>query len=120
MARILVIDDERLVRTSIEAVLSVKGHSVTLAADGREGLTQINKSEFDLIITDLVMPEMEGIETILEIRKKSSNLRILAISGGGLRIGNFLGVAAELGADEVLKKPFTNAELLAAVDRLVA
>jgi len=121
MARILVIDDEKLVRASIDAVLSAKGHVVTLAVNGREGLDQIKKGDFDLIITDLIMPEMEGIETILAIRKQSTTLRILAISGGGRRqIGDFLESAAKLGADFVLKKPFSNDDLIDAVNRATA
>ena len=121
MARILVIDDEGLVRASIEAVLSARGHAVSLAADGREGLDQLNKGDFDLVITDLLMPEMEGIETIRAIRRQSTAFRILAISGGGRRqVGDFLEMAARLGADEVLRKPFSSTELFGAVDRAMA
>jgi CheY-like chemotaxis protein len=118
MSRILVIDDESLVRASIEAVLSARGHAVSLAADGREGLEQLDKGNFDLVITDLIMPEMEGIETIRAIRRQSTAFRILAISGGGRRqIGDFLEMAEKLGANVVLRKPFSSAELLGAVDR---
>jgi CheY-like chemotaxis protein len=121
MSRILVIDDESMVRASIEAVLSGRGHAVSLAADGREGLDRLKTGDFDLIITDLIMPEMEGIETILAIRRQSPGLRILAISGGGRRqIGDFLEMAEKLGANAVLRKPFSSAELLGAVDRAMA
>ena len=117
MARILVIDDENLVRLTLEAVLSARGHVVALATEGGEGLDQLATSDFDLIITDLIMPEMEGIETIRAIRRLSSSLPILAISGGGRRqIGDFLEMAAKFGADVVLRKPFSSAELLAAVE----
>lgn len=121
MARILVIDDEILVRLSIEAVLGAKGHAVSLATNGRDGLARLKSGEFDLIITDLIMPEMEGIETILAIRKESSSARILAISGGGRHgTGEFLDHAAQLGANVTLKKPFSNSELLDAVNRAIA
>ena len=116
MARILVIDDEELVRVSIEVVLSASGHAVSLAADGREGLDQLAKGDFDLI-----MRGMEGVETILAIRKQSSAARILVMSGGSRRInGNYLGTAAKLGADRILRKPFSNVELLEAVNRTIA
>jgi CheY-like chemotaxis protein len=116
MARILVIDDEPLVRVSIEAVLGAKGHQVSLAANGREGLDKLKDGEFDLIITDLIMPEMEGIETILAIRKQCAGLRVIAISGGGRHTSaDFLDMAAKLGANAILRKPFTNDELLAAI-----
>lgn len=121
MARILVIDDEELVRVSIEVVLSASGHAVSLAADGREGLDQLAKGDFDLIITDLIMRGMEGVETILAIRKQSSAARILVMSGGSRRInGNYLGTSAKLGADRILRKPFSNVELLEAVNRTIA
>src|SRR4029077_15593564 len=109
------IDDEILVRRTLEAVLSAKGHVVSLAEEGENGLDQLKKAEFDLIITDLIMPGMEGLETIMAIRKRSRTARILAISGGGRGgTADFLRMARELGADEALKKPFSTDELLAA------
>ena len=121
MARILVIDDEILVRATIEAVLSTKGHAVSLAVNGRDAMAKLRGGEFDLVITDLIMPEMEGIETILAIRKELPGLHILAISGGGrMQAGDFLDMAGKLGADGVLRKPFTPEELLDAVARAVA
>jgi len=121
LARILVIDDENLVRMTLKAVLSAGGHQVALAANGKEGLAQFLGAEFDLNITDLIMPEMEGIETIRVMRQRSKQLRILAISGGGRnQIGDFLDMALRLGADATLRKPFTNDELLRAVDRAIS
>ena len=121
MARILVIDDENLVRLTIQAVLSAKGHAVSLAVNGRDGLDRLKKTEFDLIITDLIMPEMEGLETIMAIRKQSRQARILAISGGGRnQVGDFLDAAGKLGADVTLRKPFSNDELVDAVVRAMA
>ena len=121
MVRILVIDDEALVRATIDAVLSAKGHAVTLATNGRDAMAQLRSAAFDLVITDLIMPEMEGIETIIAIRKELPGLHILAISGGGrMQVGDFLDMAGKLGADAVLRKPFTPDELLDAVARAVA
>lgn len=117
MAKILVIDDEHLVRASVEAILRGQGHDVILADNGREGLKHLRDGLFDLIVTDLIMPEMEGIETIQAIRRLPSSPKIIAISGGGRRqIGDFLDIARELGADRTLRKPFTADELIGAVN----
>jgi len=121
MARILVIDDDMLVRVSIEAVLCAKGHVVSLATNGREGFDLLRSGNYDLVITDLIMPEMAGIETVLAIREHSRSAKILAISGGGRNAdGDLLESAVEAGANAVLGKPFSNRELLDAVDRAIA
>lgn len=120
MARILIIDDERIVRLSIQALLHHRGHEVTLAGNGREGIELAGKARYDLVITDLVMPEMEGIETIRALRKLPSPPKVLAISGGGRsQVPEYLNAAIQLGADLGLKKPFSSADLIGAVDRLV-
>ena len=112
MARILVIDDEADVRTTIGLALEKIGHTVEEAADGNQGLKRFAEERFDLVITDILMPEKEGIETIRELRAAHPDLRIIAISGGGrLNSTNFLEMVRKLGADEVLKKPFTLAQL---------
>jgi CheY-like chemotaxis protein len=117
----LVIDDEMLVRATIEAILRGRGHSVAVANNGREGLKRLQESSFDLIITDLIMPDTEGIETIQAIRKEPKPPRILAISGGGRgQVGDFLDIAVQLGADYSLRKPFSPDELMDAVDRAMA
>ena len=116
MARILVIDDEELVRFTLKQALQKAGHEVVEAADGNDGITFIKRSRFDLIITDIIMPEKEGIETIVELRRDDPDLKIIAISGGG-RTGNtdYLELAQKLGAQQVLQKPFARQELLDAV-----
>ncbi|HLY45832.1 MAG TPA: response regulator [Stellaceae bacterium] len=119
MARILVIDDERLVRASIAAVLGANGHVVLLAVNGREGLERLDNGNFDLVITDLVMPEMGGIETIRAIRRQWRGVRILAMSGGGRQGGDAGAVAARLDADGELRKPFSNSQLLDEVNRAI-
>lgn len=119
MARILVIDDDSQVRMAIKAVLERAGHETILASDGRVGMREYETRAFDLVITDILMPEQEGIETILALRKTSPAVKILAISGGG-RVGNqdFLLLAEKLGASGVLKKPFGPDELVAQVSAL--
>ena len=106
--KIIVIDDDPLIRAALGSALSSWGHEVTCAENGKQGFELFARSSADLLITDIIMPEQEGIETIIEIRKSAPDLPIIAISGGG-RIGatDFLRMARSLGADVVLEKPFT-------------
>jgi CheY-like chemotaxis protein len=96
------------------------GFSVLEAGNGRAGLQMLVDRRPPLVITDLLMPDMDGIETIRAIRAKGLAIKILATSGGGMaRRLEFLGVAAEFGADMVLPKPFEIAQLIAAVRQLI-
>jgi DNA-binding response OmpR family regulator len=118
MAKILLIEDEELVAGTLEILLRKAGHVVTSASDGAVGLARLAAELPDLVITDIVMPEKEGIETIREIRTTHRDLPIIAYSGGGrTKNYDFLRMAAKLGATEVLMKPFANEQLLAAVHR---
>lgn len=123
MAKILLVDDDPLVRASLTDVLSDNGHDVAEAGNGIEGLEALKGDTFDLVVLDILMPEKEGIETIREIRKnkKWKTLPVLAISGGG-RTGwsDFLHMAAELGANDTMAKPFGATELVDRVTRLLA
>ena len=120
MASILVVDDEDLVRFSVRQMLEDVGHTVKEAADGVEGIAQLQGCAFDLMITDIVMPRKEGMETITEAKQMQPDLRVIAISGGG-PVGQFhyLELAKQFGADAVLAKPFKKQELIALVDTLV-
>ncbi|MFI5381934.1 MAG: response regulator, partial [Tepidisphaerales bacterium] len=111
LARILVADDEAGVRGLLRAVLEDSGYEVTEAADGKEALKQALAGRVDLVITDLVMPEQEGIETIQALRRDVPGVGVIAISGAFE--GQFLKTALLLGADAVLSKP-VSAELLLA------
>ena len=115
-ARILIIDDDTSVRAVIKGALSDAGYEVLEAADGKEGLKSYQNSPTDLVITDLVMPEKEGIETIIELRREFPTVKVIAISGGN-RYGSDsnLGMAGRLGARRTLTKPFKIPELLEAV-----
>jgi DNA-binding response OmpR family regulator len=117
MAVILVIDDEAGMRSTIARMLRQGSHNVLLAPDGRIGLELFDRHQPDVVITDVVMPEKEGIETIMEIRGRSSATRIIAISGKS-PIGpvDFLSAAKQLGADYTLSKPFRVQELLGIVE----
>jgi len=121
MARILIIDDDRAVQISVQFTLEREGHQVVCASDGNEGLRAFTSQTPDLVVTDLIMPNKEGIETIMQIRERDSKTPILAISGGG-RLSNvdFLKMAAKVGANAILAKPFERQELIAAVRRLLA
>lgn len=115
MQRILVIDDDSEMRAFIVELLTRHGYEVSEARDGNEGLAAFERNPADLVITDLFMPEKEGCETILELRKRWPQTRIIAMSGGS-RIGhNFLPVAERLGANQVLHKPMPPQNLLDAV-----
>lgn len=118
---ILVIDDEQLIRLQIRSALELEGFTVQEAANGIEGLARIAEATPDVVITDILMPDKEGIETILELRRTYPKIRIIAISGGG-RTGNkdFLRTAKHLGADRTLAKPFGLAELLRLVREVLA
>lgn len=121
MARILLIEDDEIVRHAVGAVLRKAGHDVEEAKDGRQGLHLIAAGDHDLYITDIVMPQAEGIEVIRAIREMGREQPVIAISGGG-RIDKLemLRWAGKFGATETLAKPFTMQELSAAVARSLA
>ena len=118
MARILVIDDDELVRATVKAALELAAHEVVLANNGHQGVAVVDRGGVDLVVTDIIMPEKEGIETIIELRQRDPNIKIIAISGGG-RTSNqiFLDVAKKFGAIDVLAKPFAPKQLLASVEK---
>jgi len=120
MSKILVIDDELQAREMIREMLIREGHTVALAADGAEGLRIYKCQNPDLVVTDLIMPDKEGIETILEIRNISTDVKIIAISGGGrYDPKDSLEMAENLGADRVFRKPFERRVFIAAVKELL-
>ena len=118
--KILVIDDDEQMRVLLREVMEWAGHEVVEAADGREGARLQRQHGADLVITDLIMPEQEGLETITALRRDYPGLKIIAISGGG-RIGPeaYLPAARELGADRVFSKPFDVRELAETVRELL-
>jgi CheY-like chemotaxis protein len=119
--RILVIDDEDLIREVVKEMLEAEGYAVSTAANGKEGLRLYRKELPDLIITDIFMPEMEGIETIRELRSVTRDVRIIAISGGGERgMISFLAYAKRFGAIKTLEKPFLREELITTVREVLA
>ena len=121
MASILVIDDEEQMRTLLRTVLFRAGHVVTVAANGREGLERYRGHPVDIIITDLIMPEKEGVETIIELKAEFPTCKIIAMSGGGrVKPEDYLSLAGSLGAQATLSKPFSNDALLKTVEAVLA
>jgi DNA-binding NtrC family response regulator len=116
MARILVIDDDPQVRCVLRDALEMAGHEVSTAPDGRLGVASHRASPADLVVTDIIMPEQEGLESILELRQEFPGVRIIAISGGGPSMKlDFLGAARHFGACRTFQKPFPLDDLVQAV-----
>jgi DNA-binding NtrC family response regulator len=116
MARILIIDDEESLRSLLRRVLTRAGHETQEVGDGKAGLKAVGEGAFDLVITDIIMPEMEGIDFILQLHRRAPGLPIIAMSGGGrIRPEGYLKTAQLAGAKKALTKPFTIAELQSAV-----
>jgi len=120
MARILVVDDDTAVRTAIQIVLERDGHEVVLVGNGRAGIAAVEEREFDVVICDIFMPDMDGIETIQEFHQRAPKVPVIAMSGFMFRDGHvpapdYLTLSTKLGAAHSLRKPFRPQELLAAV-----
>jgi DNA-binding response OmpR family regulator len=117
--RILVLDDNEDVRESMRLLLESSGHDAVSSGDAQHALELQNRQPVDLLITDIFMPGVDGLETIVAFRSRWPGLKIVAISGGGVRAKrDYLGVAGEIGADIVMRKPVDADELLATVRKL--
>jgi len=117
---VLIVDDDDGVRITIEHVLTAAGYKVASAIDGAQALLLFEKLNPEVVITDLIMPVQDGIETIAQLKERRPNLKIIAMSGGA-RIGNdnVLQKAKDLGADHIIAKPFESAELTELVQRSI-
>ncbi|GMV04049.1 MAG: hypothetical protein AMXMBFR53_03300 [Gemmatimonadota bacterium] len=116
--RILIIDDDPEILRALRRILEAGGYEVQEAADGRTALRHFAGHPTDVVLTDIFMPEMDGIEFIMRVKEAFPEARVVAMSGGGLLpSGSVLGAAAHLGAEAVLAKPFTIEEVLEAVGR---
>ncbi|HKX08044.1 MAG TPA: response regulator [Stellaceae bacterium] len=118
---VLVIDDEPIIRQSLEILLESYGYQVALARDGAQGLAAFRRIRPDLVLTDIVMPNQDGIETILAMRRERPGAKIIAMSGRGLS-GNteYIDIASRLGANAAIPKPLEAVKLIATVQALVA
>ena len=120
MQKILIIDDDMDFRTMLVKLLERNGFEVKGAANGLEGIEALKDFEASCIVTDIIMPEMDGIETIIQIRRDHPETKLIAISGGG-RIGptDYLNAARALGAHKVFTKPFDNEEFVSYLKELI-
>lgn len=121
MTRILVVDDNLSVRSAIHLLLRQQGWEVVLAADSSAGLLAFELSRFDIVMVDIFMPEVDGLETIKQLREITPDIPIVAMSGfrfrnSAINVPDFLGMAAELGATYCLRKPFAPQQLIAAIN----
>jgi CheY-like chemotaxis protein len=120
MANILLVDDEEQLRELLTFLLEDAGHSVQEAVDGNEALESYRNQRADVVVTDIVMPNKEGTETILELRRNYPDIKIIAMSGGGRNNPqDYLKLAKTFGANMTLAKPFTNEEFLAAINTVL-
>jgi DNA-binding NtrC family response regulator len=119
--KILIIDDDDQMRRMIERILRLAGHYPLLAADGARGMDIFRKEQPEIVITDIIMPEQEGLGTIMMMRRECPGAKVIAMSGGG-QVGDLdvLDAANKLGADEILSKPFESTDLLELIDRLTS
>jgi len=117
---ILIIEDDDQTRSVLKIMLEREGYDVLEADDGLEGIKLFRENAVDLIITDIIMFEQDGVTTIMEVRKDSPNVRIIAISGGA-RVGPevYLQLAKRVGADRALTKPIDRKELLNTISELL-
>ena len=128
MASILVVDDEPDVAEAIQRVLEHAGFAVVTAISALEGLAAAAEQDFDVVVTDMIMPRVNGVELIRKLRGQHPRVRVIAISGGGsfgplslkpdaISTHAFIAAARDAGAEEVLTKPFDMEDLLAAIRR---
>jgi two-component system response regulator (stage 0 sporulation protein F) len=116
MASILVIDDEPIIRALLRTVLEGAGHTVTEATNGREALALYRQQPADLVVTDIYMPELNGLDLILELTREFPNVKVIAISGAQGGQASVLNAAKLLGARQTFLKPFSLEQFLAAVE----
>ena len=120
MRLILLVDDDGPIRSVLRRTLERAGYAVVEATDGRSALAALAHNSVDLVLTDIIMPDMEGIELLRELKKALPELPVIAMSGGGILAASlYLQMAADMGAVRVLSKPFDSADMLSAVAAMV-
>ena len=121
MTRLLIIDDDEEIRIMLNDFFTLAGYEVDLAADGYEGVNTFKENPADLVITDIIMPNKDGFETIIELKRDYPEIKIIAISGGG-RIDTelYLKLAKKLGAEAAFAKPFSPRKLVKEVKKLLS
>jgi CheY-like chemotaxis protein len=121
MKNILVIEDNENMLRMMNDLLSRSGYNVLTAVDGVAGIKAYRREKPDLVITDIIMPDKEGLEVIMELTNEKPRPKLIAMSGGGmLDARTYLNLAEKLGADATLEKPFRPADLLSLVEKFLA
>jgi YesN/AraC family two-component response regulator len=121
MALIMIVDDDPHIQLALRQIAESAGHNAIEACNGHDAIEMYGEYHPDLVITDIFMPQTDGIETIRAIRRRNSNAKIIAISGGYVGSGwNYLGSVMVLGADLALQKPFTVSQLTTSIELLLA
>ncbi len=118
MANILVVDDVAEIRTLLRDFLTIKKHTVYIAENGIAALKIAEKEEVDIIITDMVMPEYDGVETLLAFKEKHPHVKMIAMSGGNLNSATYLSLAEKIGALKTLTKPIDFDDLISFIDSI--
>ena len=120
MSRILIIDDDKSILSFLKERLTCEGFNVLTAMDGKEGMNLFNDNQVDLVITDIIMPDKDGFETIIELKRICPDIKIIAMSGGGRGLpGYYLDTAKSFGAKYTFTKPFKTSDLVTAVYELL-
>ena len=121
MPKVLIIDDEKDIRSVLKDMLGMSGYDVDTAEEGRKAKELYDKTDYDVVITDIIMPEQDGFEVILDYRNKNQLDRIIAISGGGRTSSeDYLNIASHFGVSSIFSKPPNYKDLIAKVDEIVA
>jgi CheY-like chemotaxis protein len=120
MAGILIVEDDNDLREMLKTSLLAKKYTVLEASNGKEALLRFKPLSTDMVITDLIMPDEDGLKVIMKFKEIKPSIKIIAISGGGKAgPGNYLNLAKALGADEIFSKPFSVNELIKKIDDLL-
>jgi YesN/AraC family two-component response regulator len=120
LAYILVIDDDPIILEGFKQLLEEEEHSVVTASNGQKGIDIFRNDQADLVLTDMIMPVKDGIKTIMELEKEFPDIKIIAISGGGvIEAGRYLNLAEHIGVKQTLTKPVTKEQLINAVNEVL-
>lgn len=119
--KILLVDDEEAIRKMVRAILGEDHYDFAESSNGLEAQVLLDKQPFDLVISDVIMPDCDGIELVMAIRRKLPEVKVIIMSGGGrVRAGHYLDLAGKLGASRVFEKPFDTSALRKAVQELLS
>lgn len=119
--KILVVDDDNAIREVLFSALQKKGYQIVLAENGSSAINKLYSEEFDLVITDIIMPERDGVELLFTIRKHYPNIKTIAMSAGGRILAeDLLQMARNIGAYDILHKPFSIQDLYSSIEKVEA